>query len=139
MGWVNHFKGIYHLLEDTLLSLHTRSKRSHANESYDQRNQQSELDEVLGSLANELRNELELVQGASHTFVPKAYLEGTLSPVFFGSAMNNFGVRELLNAFVEHAPPPQERMSESRMTDPHEENFSGFVFKNQANMGSRAS
>jgi peptide chain release factor 3 len=93
-----------------------------------------ELDALLGDVAAELREEIELVKGASHAFDQQAYMEGRLTPVFFGSAINNFGVRELLDHFVEHAPSPRPRETASRIVSPTEETFSGFVFKIQANM-----
>ena len=92
------------------------------------------LDELLGMQADELREEIELVKGASHTFDKEAYLKGELSPIFFGSAINNFGIQELLDSFVEHAPSPLARDAGSRLVDPTEEAFTGFVFKIQANM-----
>ena len=82
----------------------------------------------------DLRDELELVQGASHPFNKDDYLAGKQAPVFFGSAVNNFGVQPLLDFFVEHAPGPQPRATTSRLVQPEEETFSGFVFKIQANM-----
>ncbi len=92
------------------------------------------LDEVLGDMAEELREEVELVRGASHEFDLDAYLRGEMTPVFFGSAINNFGVEELLDAFADYAPGPRPRETIQRTVDPHEEKFSGFVFKIQANM-----
>jgi len=93
------------------------------------------LDEVLGeSVAEELREEIELVRGASHEFDREAYLKGELTPVFFGSAINNFGIEELLNEFIQFAPSPQPRQTTLREVRPEEEKFSGFVFKIQANM-----
>jgi peptide chain release factor 3 len=92
------------------------------------------MDELLGDQARELRDELELVQGASHPLDLDAYRAGKQTPVFFGSAINNFGVKELLDAFVEYAPPPRPREAGSRLVDPEEDKFSGFVFKIQANM-----
>lgn len=92
------------------------------------------LDEVLGDAVNELREEIELVQGASNKFDVDAYLGGELTPVFFGSAINNFGVKELLDSFSEYAPPPRPRMTEAREVAADEEKFSGFIFKIQANM-----
>ncbi len=92
------------------------------------------LDDVLGDLAQELRDEVELVRGASHAFDHGAYLRGEQTPVFFGSAINNFGVEELLDAFSEYAPPPRPRATEQRVVDPGEPKFTGFVFKIQANM-----
>ncbi|TNJ35378.1 peptide chain release factor 3 [Arenimonas terrae] len=81
-----------------------------------------------------LRDELELVQGASHSFDKDAYLAGKQTPVFFGSGVNNFGVQPLLDFFVEHAPSPKPRATTSREVSAEEETFSGFVFKIQANM-----
>jgi peptide chain release factor 3 len=88
----------------------------------------------LGDQAAELRDEIELVQGASHAFEAGAYLKGELTPVFFGSAINNFGIDELLDHFVATAPSPLPRETKTRKVDPNEELFSGFVFKIQANM-----
>ncbi len=92
------------------------------------------LDRVLGDQADELREELELVQGASHALDLAAYQAGKQTPVFFGSAINNFGVRELLGAFVQYAPPPRTRATLQRLVVPSEAAFTGFVFKIQANM-----
>ena len=89
------------------------------------------LDEVIGDQADELREEVELVRGASHEFDVGAYLRGEQTPVFFGSAINNFGVEELLDAFAEYAPPPRERETEQRRVEPGEAKFTGFVFKIQ--------
>ena len=93
-----------------------------------------QLDEAIGDMAEELREEIELVRGASHELDLGAYLNGELTPVFFGSAINNFGVKELLDAFVEYAPPPQPRQAGKREIKPEDEKFSGFIFKIQANM-----
>ncbi len=92
------------------------------------------LDGLLGSQANELRNDVELLEAAANPFDHREYLKGNQTPVFFGSAINNFGVRELLNTFVELAPAPSPRQATTRMVNPAEEEFSGFVFKIQANM-----
>ena len=93
------------------------------------------LEQRLGAdVMAELRGELELVQGASHPFDLDAYLAGDLTPVFFGSAVNNFGVQLLLDFFVQHAPSPRPRATTSRDVAPDEERLTGFVFKIQANM-----
>jgi len=92
------------------------------------------LDDILGSQAGELREEVDLLTGAANPFALDQYLKGNQSPVFFGSAVNNFGVKELLDAFVEMAPPPIARTAMTREVSPYEEAFSGFVFKIQANM-----
>ncbi len=82
----------------------------------------------------ELRDELELLQAAGAPFCQARYLAGRQTPVFFGSALNNFGVELLLDFFVEHAPPPRPRQARERLVAPEEETFTGFVFKIQANM-----
>ena len=93
-----------------------------------------QLDQLLGTQAGQLRTDLELVTGASAPFDKERYLRGEQTPVFFGSAVNNFGVKELLDALMEFAPPPRPRPTMSRPVSPYEEEFSGFVFKIQANM-----
>ncbi|KAB7772173.1 peptide chain release factor 3 [Xanthomonas maliensis] len=93
------------------------------------------LEEKIGAqMLAELRDELELVQGASNPFDLQAYRAGQQTPVFFGSGVNNFGVQPLLDFFVEHAPPPQPRQTTGRAVEPVEPKLSGFVFKIQANM-----
>lgn len=93
------------------------------------------LAEKIGAqMLAELRDELDLVQGASHPFDLDAYRAGKQTPVFFGSGVNNFGVQPLLDFFVEHAPPPQARTTTGRIIAPEENKLSGFVFKIQANM-----
>jgi peptide chain release factor 3 len=92
------------------------------------------LEEVLGTQVGALRADLELLQGAGTPFDKEAYLRGQMTPVFFGSAVNNFGVAELLDALLEFAPPPRPRLTTTRMVSPYETGFSGVVFKIQANM-----
>ncbi|MEB2316845.1 MAG: peptide chain release factor 3 [Xanthomonadaceae bacterium] len=93
------------------------------------------LAERIGeSMLADLRDELELVQGASHPFDLDEYLAGRQTPVFFGSGINNFGVQLLLDFFIEHAPAPQPRATTTRIVDPAEPRLTGFVFKIQANM-----
>ena len=92
------------------------------------------LDELLGSQADELREDIELLEGAASPFELGHYLNGSQTAVFFGSAINNFGVKEMLEAFVELAPAPGLRKAVSREVSPYEKKFSGFAFKIQANM-----
>jgi peptide chain release factor 3 len=134
VGMGKRLKGIYHLPDDAVhlyepgrnnLRQESRIVQGIANPS---------LDDVLGDQAAELRDEIELVKGASHEFRRDAYLSGTMTPVFFGSAINNFGVDELLSHFVETAPAPLPRATTTRRVEPLEEKFTGFVFKIQANM-----
>ncbi|MGD9330788.1 MAG: peptide chain release factor 3 [Desulfobacterales bacterium] len=92
------------------------------------------LDDLLGSQAEALREDIELLEGAVDPFDQDYFLKGGQTPVFFGSAINNFGVREMLDAFVEMAPHPGPRASQTRDVSPYENGFSGFTFKIQANM-----
>jgi peptide chain release factor 3 len=134
IGMGKRFKGIYHILNDAV-HLYEPGKNSERQDiKVIEGLNASLLDEILGDHATELREEIELVQGASHEFDVQAYLKGELTPVSFGSAINNFGVNELLEQFVKTAPSPLPRSTTSRAVDPEEEKFSGFVFKIQANM-----
>ncbi len=134
IGMGKRFKGVFHIYNDAVHLFSAthggRIKEGEVIKGLDN----PQLDEILGTAAQELRDEIELVKGASHEFDKEAFLAGKLSPVFFGSAINNFGIEELLDCFVEVAPPPQPRMSREREVMPEEEKFSGFVFKIQANM-----
>lgn len=135
IGRGKFFKGIYNLQSNAIrLYSHGKGTKIQA-ESLIHGADNAELDAIIGSdLAAEFRAELELVHGASHTFDLQAYLKGELTPIFFGSALNNFGVQELLDAFVEYAPAPKARDTATRLIEPDETNFSGVVFKIQANM-----
>ena len=134
IGMGKQFKGIYHLLEDAVYLYQPGKNLQVQDIAKIQGLDNPELDKALDYLAKELREELELVKGASHAFDREAYLAGKLTPVFFGSAINNFGIRELLNTFAEYAPAPQSREAATREVKPDENTFSGFVFKIQANM-----
>jgi peptide chain release factor 3 len=134
VGMGKRFKGIYHLLEDAVHLYVPGKKGVRQKVKIIKGLDNPLLDEVLADQAPELRDEIELVKGASHSFDVDAYLEGKLTPVFFGSAINNFGVQELLDHFVVIAPPPQPRQTTTRVIDPAEDKFTGFVFKIQANM-----
>jgi peptide chain release factor 3 len=92
------------------------------------------LDRLLGGQSKDLRRDIELIEGALDPFEIDQYLRGSQTPVFFGSAINNFGVKEMLDGFVEMAPHPGSRTASSRDVSPYEESFSGFAFKIQANM-----
>lgn len=131
IGMGKAFKGIFHLLNDSVHLFEPHSKE--AGEII-QGLDNPRLDELFGNIADDLREEIELVRGASHEFDLDEFLAGKLTPVFFGSAMNNFGVTELMDSFVEYAPAPQPRDTRSRTVSADEEKFSGFVFKIQANM-----
>jgi len=134
IGMGKNFKGVFHLYNDCvhLFSATHGGKIQEGNIIQGLDN--PELDEVLGSMAEDLREEIELVKGASHEFDIDAYRQGKLTPVFFGSAINNFGILELLDSLDEFAPLPQPRDGSARVVEPTEEKFTGFVFKIQANM-----
>ena len=134
IGMGQRLKGVYHLLDDAV-HLYESGKNYETQEAkIIQGLDNPELDEKLGPDAAELRDEIELVQGASHEFDPAAYLAGQQTPVFFGSAINNFGVTPLLDSFVQHAPAPASRETVGRSVESDEPKLTGFVFKIQANM-----
>ena len=128
------FKGVYNLYEQKL-DLYTPSKQT-VTESIEFKDiNSSELENHIDStLADKLRADVELINGVYPEFDESAYLSGDVAPVFFGSALNNFGVRELLNCFVRIAPSPRPIQTIERAVDPAEERFSGFIFKIHANM-----
>ncbi|WP_121667192.1 peptide chain release factor 3 [Mesonia aquimarina] len=135
IGMGYDFKGIYNIWEQNV-NLFTGDPRKDIEETIEITDLNTpDLDELIGSdAANNLREEVELAQGVYPEFDQKAYKEGHLQPVFFGSALNNFGVRELLDCFVSIAPTPLPKESEERTVQPTEEKFTGFVFKIHANM-----
>jgi len=134
IGMGKRLRGIYHLTEDAV-HLYEAGKNAVRQDMQVIPGLDNPLiDELLGDHAAELRDEIELVKGASHEFDKAAYLAGKMTPVFFGSAINNFGIRELLDYFVNTAPAPLPRETLTRVIEPEEEKFTGFVFKIQANM-----
>ncbi|OGO91857.1 MAG: peptide chain release factor 3 [Coxiella sp. RIFCSPHIGHO2_12_FULL_44_14] len=133
IGMGRYFKGIFHLQENAIY-LYSSEKKERLGEH---QKIQGWDDHLLSQLIEDVEvfhEEIKLLREASHSFVRENYIKGELTPVFFGSAINNFGVRELLDAFVEQALPPQPRETSLRTIYPEEKAFSGFVFKIQANM-----
>ncbi|HYL02203.1 MAG TPA: peptide chain release factor 3 [Steroidobacteraceae bacterium] len=134
IGMGRELRGIYHLTEDRIY-VYTAGERGRVGENRIIDGLASPAAaEFLGELARPFEEEIELLRGATEAFDPQAYREGQQTPVFFGSAINNFGVEELLAAFVRHAPAPQPRAARERTVQPAEEALAGFVFKIQANM-----
>jgi peptide chain release factor 3 len=135
IGMGQDFQGVYNLQDDKLL-LFTEQLKQKIGEQVELNGLEDErLAEFLGQLPSEkLKEEAELIQGVYPPFDMEAYQKGMQSPVFFGSALNNFGVQDLLEVFVRIAPHPQPKKAEERMVHPNEEGFSGFVFKIHANM-----
>ncbi|MDH5179412.1 MAG: peptide chain release factor 3 [Gammaproteobacteria bacterium] len=134
IGMGKNFKGVFHIyLNQVHLFSSTHGGKIQSGEIIEGLDN-PRLDQLFGTLAAELREEIELVKGASHEFEVQAFLEGRQTPVFFGSAINNFGVNELLDYFASVAPSPLSRETDLRQVSPEEEKFTGFVFKIQANM-----
>ena len=134
IGMGKEFRGVYHLQNDAVLLFTPGEEKQHDVQEIIEGLDNPRLDELFPMEAEQLRMEVDLVRGASHPFDYEAFLAGKQTPVFFGSAINNFGVREILNALVDWAPPPHARDASARNVEPDEEKFSGFVFKIQANM-----
>jgi peptide chain release factor 3 len=134
IGMGRDFKGVYNLLQDRIYLY----QPGHGSEIVEEKTIQGldnpELDAVIGDQIQALRDSLELVQGASHPFDLEEFLSGKLTPVLFGTALGNFGVDHILNAFVEWAPRPKPHQTSDRTVEAAETGFSGFVFKIQANM-----
>ncbi|MCB1783084.1 MAG: peptide chain release factor 3 [Alphaproteobacteria bacterium] len=135
IGMGRDFKGCYNLLEDKLV-LFERSKGETLGESIECSGlDDPKIDALLPpEQAAKLREDVEMVRGVFPAFDPEAYLAGHMSPVFFGSAVNNFGVRELLEGLAKFAPAPRPQKTKDRLVQPDESKVSAFVFKIQANM-----
>jgi peptide chain release factor 3 len=135
IGMGYDFKGIYNLWEKNI-NLFSGDSRKDIEETIeiDDLNDKS-LNKLIGEqAADTLREEVELITEVYPDFEMDNYLNGDLQPVFFGSALNNFGVRELLDCFIKIAPRPRPKESDTRLVEANELNFSGFVFKIHANM-----
>ncbi len=135
IGMGYDFKGIYNIWEKNINLFSDENKQKVSDTIAFEDVNDPQLDEIVGeTAAAQLREELELVYEVYPQFDQKAYQEGQLQPVFFGSALNNFGVRELLDCFVQIAPKPRPKQSDERLVNPEEKDFTGFVFKIHANM-----
>jgi len=134
VGMGRDFQGVYNIYEEKLVLFNPHGKQT--GDVFEINDLASkELEERVGERAAEtLREEINMINEVYPDFEKEDYLEGILSPVFFGSAINNFGVKELLDCFVDIAPTPLPRITEERKVDPMEDKFSGFVFKIHANM-----
>ena len=133
IGQGQRFKGVYNIYEQQL-NLFTPNKQR-VTEKVEVDINSTELDNQVGTdFADKLREDLELVDGVYPMFEVDNYRNAEVAPVFFGSALNNFGVQELLNCFVQIAPSPRPTKAEERMVEPEEEKFTGFIFKITANI-----
>ena len=136
IGMGSEFKGVYNLYEKKLQLFFSADKQRVAEDVIAVNDlKEATLDQHVGeNYAAKLREDVDLIEGVYEPFDLHLYREGYLAPVFFGSAINNFGVKELLDTFVKIAPAPQPRVVDERMVKPEEEAFTGFVFKIHANL-----
>ncbi len=134
IGMGKNFRGVYHLINDEVMLFTPGNEKADQVFEVVKGIDNPRLTEMFPMEMEQLKMEVELVKGASNPFVLEEFLAGTLTPVFFGSAINNFGVREVLNALLDWAQPPLGRHATVRDVQPTETAFSGFVFKIQANM-----
>ena len=137
IGMGKRFRGVFDLRQDRLARFTPGEERLRDDGELIAGLGNPRLDDLFPDEMSALRHDVELLRNASSPFDLESFLEGRQSPVFFGSAINNFGVQEILQALVEWAPPPQPRDGSSRVVAPAEKTFSGFVFKIQANMDPR--
>jgi len=134
IGMGQDFKGVYNLYTDTIHVFQSGMGHTLQDDIRIQGLDSDEARELIGDLYDDFVEEMELARDATHKFDNEEFLAGKLTPVFFGTALANFGVREMLNDFVEWAPSPIARNTQTRTVAPDEEKFSGFIFKIQANM-----
>jgi peptide chain release factor 3 len=136
VGMGRRFQGVYNLHEKKLVLFRAHGKQEDSIEITDLKS--PVLDKEVGeAAAKELRDEVKLIREVYPEFEREDYLEAVVSPVFFGSAINNFGIKEMLDVFVDIAPTPLPRQTEEREVHPFEENMTGFIFKIHANMDPR--
>jgi peptide chain release factor 3 len=134
IGMGKNFRGVYHLLRDEIMLFKAGEEKADGAFEIIKGIDNPRLTDMFPLEIEQLKTEVELVHGASHPFDLERFLAGIQTPVFFGSAINNFGVREILSALVDWAPAPRERDATVRVVAPSEQPFTGFVFKIQANM-----
>ena len=134
IGMGRGFRGVYNFYTDTIHVYEQGKGHTLMDDIQIQGLNSEEARTALGDYADDVLDELELVKGAANIFANDEFLSGQLAPVFFGTALGNFGVREMLDDFVRWAPAPQPRQSIQREVSAEESSFSGFVFKIQANM-----
>jgi peptide chain release factor 3 len=135
IGMGKRFKGVYNLYENNL-SLFSGSDKQRKEDTIDIENlEDARVNELVGEeAADTLREEVELIEGVYSKLDIKDYLDAKVAPVFFGSALNMFGVREMLDCFIDIAPSPRGMETEERSIDPNDSKFTGFVFKIHANI-----
>jgi len=129
------FKGVYNLYDKSLLLFNANQKATEEDSVHIDDLSDPNLDDLVGEKdAAQLREDASLIDGVYGDFDNQAYLKGQTAPVFFGSAINNFGVKELLDTFIRISPEPRSRETTARVVDVQEDKFSGFIFKIHANL-----
>jgi peptide chain release factor 3 len=134
LGSGKEFSGVYNFYTDTIHVYQQGMGHTIPEDIQIKGLHSDEATKLLGAYASDVRAEIDFVRGATNQFNLQEYLTGKMTPVFFGTALGNFGVREMLDGFVEWAPTPQSRDAQVRVVEANEEKFSGFIFKIQANM-----
>lgn len=134
LGMGAQFRGVYNIYKNSFAFYRANKVKVEEDIRIFESLSDPGLDETFGADAQKLRHDVELIDGIYDDFSSADYLGGKLAPVFFGSALNNFGVKELLDTFIEIAPAPKERETTDGTVEPHGQNFSGFVFKIHANL-----
>ncbi len=137
IGMGKSFQGVYHLLNNQIYFFKPNKQKLESDVTEINSIDDPLLDKLVGENTSELREETALIEGVYEPFDINTYLSGEIAPVFFGSALNNFGVKELLETFIHIAPLPAIRDTDLRAVNPNEENFSGFIFKIHANLDPR--
>ncbi len=127
------FKGVYNIFNKSLKVFNPNVQEIEEGIQFEDLSS-PELEKYIGNDADVLREDVELIEGVYPDFDNEAYLSGSIAPVFFGSALYNFGVQELLDSFLRIAPAPKPSKAVERVVEPNEENFTGFVFKIHANI-----
>jgi peptide chain release factor 3 len=131
------FQGVYNLF-DRNVRLFEADKTKVATEVFGIEDLADDrLDELVGEHADQLREDVELIEGVYDEWDPQPYLDAEVAPVFFGSAVNNFGIQEMLDTFIKIAPDPMPIEASTRVVKPEEEEFTGFIFKIHANIDPR--
>ena len=134
IGMGSELKGIYHISKDKIYLYNSEGRNKVSKSQIIDGINSDEATEILGDQAREFRDEIELLKGVYPNLSVSEYISAKQTPVFFGSAISNFGIKELLDEFIKYAPPPMNRKSEKREVSPIEEKLTGFIFKIQANM-----
>ncbi len=134
IGMGKRFKGVYSIYDKKLVLFKAHGKQDQANIVEITDLNDAKCDELLGDQADQLREDIAMVTGIYPKFNSEDYRSGLTTPLFFGSGLNNFGVKELLNCFLDNAPTPVARDTSKGIVEPNTPNFSGFIFKIHANM-----